>query len=546
MPATPTPRREPRHEIHRHPAGRLVALGLAAWALALLAGCATPRPDAVPPPAPAAAWQAPLPHGGETGALVDWWSRFDDPLLPALIADAQATSPTLAQALARVAQGRAALRVADAGRWPSVDGTVGASRASNAGTSFVPASQASATADASWELDLFGGRGHGIDAARARADSAVLGWHDARVSLAADVALGYLGLRGCEALLEVYRQSEASQARTAELTRQKLEVGFESPANAALADATSARARDRRVAQQAQCDIGVKGLVLLTGSDEASLRHRLAGRRARLPHADGFALEAVPAAVLAQRPDIAAGERELLAAAADVGVAEADRYPRLTLAGGIGAGVVRLGGETQDAVTWSFGPSLVLPLFDAGRRRAQRDAALARYDEARAALEQRLRGAVREVEEALVRVAAAQDRLDDAERAARGFREYFDAAESSWRAGAGSLIDMEDARRLALDAQATLVGVQLEREDAWVGLYRAAGGGWTADDRLPEVAAGLSPLPASRPPSQAAPETVRASAQAFAPDATPQATQEATATSARAPLSDAPAAPTSR
>ena len=189
-------------------------------------------------------------------------------------------------------------------------------------------------------------------------------------------------------------------------------------------------------------------------------------------------MPSVPAQVLSQRPDLAAAEAELAAAAFDVGAADAERYPRLSLGGSIGITTFRAGGLSGDGPSWSFGPLFTLPLFDGGRRLAAVDAARARFDEARAGYEQRARLAVREVEEALVRLDAASRREADAVRAAQGFRDFFAAAQARWEIGTGSLIDQEDARRIALAAQAALVAVQRERVAAWVSLYRAIGGGW--------------------------------------------------------------------
>ncbi len=457
-----------------------------AGAALLLSGCATPLPDATPTAAPATQWHATLPHGGNAQAMAAWWNRFDDPLLAALIADAQASSPTLAQAVARVTQARATQRAAEGSRLPAAElqaqGTRGVTLPNPVAT------QASVGPQASWEIDVFGGQRHNAEAARARAEQARLGWHDARVSLAAEVAQAYIGLRGCEALEVVYSQEAQSQARTASLTREKLRVGFEAPANAALADALAAQSRDRRVAQHAECDGSIKLLVLLTGQDEPALRERLAARAGVLPRSEAsLAIAPVPAALLAQRPDIASAEQELIGAAADVGVAEAARWPQITLSGNVSWSLVRSAGVQTDGVAWGFGPSLLLPLFNGGRLAAQADAARGRYDEARAGFEQRLRGAVREVEDALVRLDAAERREADAQTAADGLREYFNAAETRWQIGAGSLIDMEDARRTALSAQAGLIGVQRERVAASVSLYRAAGGGWTRESSSPNL-----------------------------------------------------------
>jgi outer membrane protein, multidrug efflux system len=175
----------------------------------------------------------------------------------------------------------------------------------------------------------------------------------------------------------------------------------------------------------------------------------------------------------------------LVAAAADVGVAEAARYPRLTFSGNLGTSLLRVGGNNTDGTAWGFGPSLVLPIFDGGARNAREDAARARYDEARASLDGQLRRAVNEVEEALVRLDAATRREGQAQRAAQGFRDFFAAAEQRWRIGAGSLIDREDARRTALSAQNALINVQRERVAAWITLYRSLGGGWNPSDATP-------------------------------------------------------------
>jgi len=463
-----------------------IRLCVASLATALAACASLPDPSvrATAPPQ----WQASLPHGGDPGALRDWWGRFDDALLPALVDQAQKTSPTLAQARARIAQARAGQRAAEAGRWPSLDASA---RLAREHSEFPPPpatlTQASIAADAAWELDLFGGVRHAVAAARSRADGSEFAWHDARISLAAETAAHYIGLRACESLVAVFAQEAQSLAKTAELTRAKVQAGFDAPANGALSDASAADAANRLVAQRAECDVVVKSLVMLTGVPEPALRERLVAATAKLPQPAALTVPAVPAQVLSQRPDLAAAERELAAAAADVGAADAQRFPRLSLTGSIGVASVRMGGVTSDGPSWSFGPLITLPLFDGGRRRAQVDAARARFDEARAGYEQRARLAVREVEEALVRLDAASRREADALRAARGFRDYFAAAENRWNVGAGSLIEMEDARRIALAAQAGLIAVQRERVAAWVTLYRAIGGGWEPGTALSKV-----------------------------------------------------------
>jgi outer membrane protein, multidrug efflux system len=451
---------------------------------ALLTACATPQLPATPTTTPASRWQATLPHGGDPQALAGWWQRFDDPLLAELIARAQRESASLAQAAARVREARAGLTEARARQRPGLNLQAQASRGSAANGNFTPATQAGADAQAQWEVDLFGGTRAQVAAADARAQGAELGWHEARVSLAAEVAQTYVNLRSCEAQLAVLQEDVASQNKIAELTREKVRVGFEAPANGHLAQAAAADARNRALASQADCAALVQALSVLTVQPASALAPQLAPRTAALPQPQAFAVQAVPAQVLAQRPDVAVAERDLVAAAADVGVADAARFPRISIGGNVGYGLLRAGGGQQDGLSWGFGPTLTLPIFDGGTRAAQQDAARARYDAARAGLDAKLRGAVAEVEESLIRLDAAQKRETDAQMAAQGFKDYFAAAEARWRIGTGSLIDREDARRTALNAQSALLNVQRERVAAWITLYRSVGGGWSTADAL--------------------------------------------------------------
>jgi NodT family efflux transporter outer membrane factor (OMF) lipoprotein len=335
-------------------------------------------------------------------------------------------------------------------------------------------------------------------AGRARRAARTAEWHDARVSLAAEVAAQYLQFRYCEALVGIAQADAASRAETATLTARAAEAGFQAPANAALARASAAEAASRLTAQRAECEVAIKALVALTGLDEPAVRARLQAGAARLPTPREFEVRAVPATLLAQRPDLAAAERALAAASADVGVAEGDRYPRLSLAGSVGPLRLDAGQVGATLSTWSIGPTLTLPVFDGGRRAANVDAARAAYAAAEADFRARARQAVREVEEALVRLEAAHARDADARIAADGYRRSFEAAQVRWRNGLGSLIELEDTRRVLLAADSNLAGVQRDRVAAWVQLYRALGGGWN-----PTQAA----TPATRP-TGAAPDPI--------------------------------------
>lgn len=457
-------------------------LAAAAGLLLLLAGCAVPRPpESVAAKAPPR-WHATLPHGGSLADLRQWWQQFNDPLLVELVDAAQAVSPNVATAGTRIAEARAARVAARAAMLPTLDASSSISRGNaQAG---IPLSTIQQNAlQAAWEIDVFGARRADADAARERLAGAQAGWHEARVAVAAETALTYVDLRTCERLLVVTGNDARSRAETARLTGLSAEAGFTAPAVAAQARASAAEGAARHTQQRAQCDVLVKGLVAVTGLDEPPLRGRLAAPWAEPAGFALIAMPAVPAALLAQRPDVYAAERNVAAASADVGSARADRFPRVSLSGQVAAGWIRAGGTTTDAQTWQIGPlAVTMPIFDGGRRAANEDAAQARYEEAVLLYGARVRQAVREVEEALVQLESARERSADARTAVEGYRASFVATEARYRSGLGSLIELEDQRRVALAAETALVNLQRERIAAWISLYRALGGGWERPD----------------------------------------------------------------
>lgn len=451
---------------------------LCAAAPLLLAACAVTAPPAKVDAQAPAAWQAATPHNASLTDLTGWWQRQGDPVLLELITAAQTASPTVSAARSRIAQARAQSVAAGAALLPTLDGAASISRASQQST--LPLGTTSqAGFQTAWEIDLFGARRADREAARERLRGTTAGWHEARVSVAAETANQYYQLRTCSALLAVAEQDAASRIDTSRLTQLTTEAGFQSPANAALARASAAEGSSRVVQQQAQCDLDIKALVALTALPEPQLRQRLGGSTAVA--VGPIEISAIPAQVLAQRPDVFNAERAVAAASFDTGSAQADRYPRLTLQGNIGIANFRSSGENTKVDAWTIGPlSLSVPIFDGGRRAANVEAARARYDDAVVNYRGVARQAVREVEEALVNLQSAARRSVDAQTALEGYRYSFRATEDLYKNGLASLLQLEDARRTRLNAENALVTLERERNAAWIALYRAAGGGWNA------------------------------------------------------------------
>jgi outer membrane protein, multidrug efflux system len=471
----PTPMHLPNPPFRRPRGFQSLALSAAALALS---GCSILMPPTEVDSAVAPQWQAPLPHQGDVGALSQWWQRQGDPVLVELIEAAQAVSPSVAQSLARVESARASRTAAGAALLPRVDASVSGSRGVSQPGVPVATTQ-TVGLQATWELDLVGANRAVNRAADAQFQGTQAQWHDARVSVAAEVATTYYTISTCQAQLVLARQDAASRQETARLTELSAKAGFAAPSVAALARASAADGSSRVTQQQAACDLDVKALVALTGLTEPDLRQKLAPALAKTAQAAPISVASVPAQTLTQRPDVFAAERDVVVASAQVGSAKAQRYPRLTLNGSVGAlRYTNAAGETN-LDTWSFGPlALTLPLFDGGQRKANVVAAEAAYTQAVSTYRAKVRQAVREVEQALVNLQSTDARKQDAEVATTGYAESLAATQSRYSQGLASLVELEDARRNALSAQSAQIGLALERNRAWVSLYRALGGGF--------------------------------------------------------------------
>ena len=454
----------------------LRSLVVPACAVVLTACSVTMPAPSVPAPTPID-WNAPLPHGGSLTDLRKWWKAQNDPILLALIDDAQALSPTVAVALSRVETARANEATAQAGLLPGV--TAGLSAGRSVSLPSTPAATSTAlTLQTSWEIDVFGA----ARVARVALAGQTLGsqaqWHDARVSVAAEVASTYYALAHCWKAHAVAEEDLASRQRSRDISARSLRAGMLAPAAYAQVQAEVAQSQLRVIQQSSQCDLSTKALVALTGEDEALVRSVMRGLV--LPDdLTGFAVTRIPAQALVQRPDVFAAEHDVALASAQIGRAKARRWPGLSLGGSIGALRYGSAGVDTDITTWSFGPlALTLPVFDAGQRAAMVDAATADYVAAVASYRGKVRQAVREVEEALVVLDSALQREKDTGAVRDARLHNLAAAQSRERSGVASTLEVEEARRAVLAARADVLALQLERKRAWVALYRAAGGGW--------------------------------------------------------------------
>lgn len=458
---------------------RLTVLG----ALALGACTAqAPAPPALPPvPAQFDA----VPQGWSVAAPADraergaWWRMFDDAGLDALETAGMHASPTLAAALARRDAALAAVRQNAALQLPELDAQASALRTRESRNRPLSNGTAATFTDwrgglaASYEIDLWGHVRSEVAAARAEAAASEADLASARLVLQAAIADAWVRLRGLDAEGDLLARSVEAYARAADLTHRRHAGGAASglDENRAMTVLGNARALAVDVANQRAAV--EHELAALTGA--AATGFHIAAQP-RVPAAVAVPVGA-PAGLLQRRPDIAAAERRMAEANAQIGVAHAALFPQVTL--GAGAGLETTGPAllSTPSTFWALGPlGLNLPVFDGGRRRAAERQARAGFDVAAATYRASVIAAFREVEDAL---AAARDFANEAreQRAAVAAAEATrDLSLTRYREGASDYLEVVTAQTDALNAERTLLAVQTRAAQASVAIVRALGG----------------------------------------------------------------------
>ena len=454
-----------------HPRCRAVALG----AVLAMSGCAGRDHSAPADPSPAA-WSAPTADAGVS--LPTWWTAFGDAGLDAAIARAIEANHDLRLAGARLREARAQREQLSGALLPTVEANGSAIRSrpsANGQRAPIPLRTTTlfdAGFDAAWEIDLFGGVRRGIAAADAELAAADADRRAVQVSLIAEVARAWLE---CGALAErraLARESAANAQDTARVQQRLADAGLALPGNAAVAQAQAAEA-------------AAAIAPLITAHAEAG--HRLDLLLGRLPggalpdtlppRGADVALRA-PGDVVRLRPDLIASERQLAAAVARVGVAQAELYPRLSLTGAFAYQSLSASTLLEGASrAWSVGPTLRLPIFDRGRLRAAVRVADARAEQALIRHERTVLAVLGECEDAFTRLTQARERrlrLGEALTA----RETALAAAANRRAQGldNELAALEARERVRLARDATVVA-RLDEAVALVTVAKVMGGG---------------------------------------------------------------------
>jgi outer membrane protein, multidrug efflux system len=457
------------------------------WAAALalclvLAGCAL-GPDYRRPVVPAPdGWRDGRP-ATDPASLTDlaWWALFDDEELRRLVAAALEANKDLRIAVARVDQARAQLGVARAAQFPQIDG--GASATTNRFSDTVlPRNQGgvtdlfSTTVDLTFELDIWGRLRRGTEAARAELLASEDARHAVVMTLVSDVAATYFQLRQLDLELETTRRNVGSRQGSLQLVRDRFEAGITSALDLRQAEAELASTTAQIPDLERQIVQTENRLSILLGRNPGGVSRGRALVDQTFPPSIPAGL---PSALLERRPDIRQAEASLAAANARIGVAKAAFFPQISLTGFFGLESVALSDLfTGPSRVWQFGPTLTVPLFNAGRNRGNLRLTEARQQEALIRYEQAIQQAFREVEDALIAHRKAREALAEQRVAVRASRDSLSVAETRYTSGLTSYLDVLDAQRTVLAAEVAESRTLLAQLVAVVQLYRALGGGW--------------------------------------------------------------------
>ncbi len=452
---------------------------LVAAVLLTLAACAS-----APPPAPPLAgveappgWAQPVPAGA--GPLAQWWRVFGDATLVDLVEAAQRGNSDVAAARASLLQARALREQAAATLWPalSASGSVQRSRAAAADSR----NRFQAGLDAAWEADLFGFNAHTVGAQQALAQRERRFTRDGAVSVAADVALAYLDLRGAPVRTGGARETLAAQEETLQISRWRQQAGLANSVEVEQASTAVEQTRAQVPALQAAAARSAHALAVLVGQPPATLLPRLAAPRP-VPQPQAGLAVAIPAQVLRQRADVLAAERQLRAAAEQVAAADAQRRPSPRIEASLAWSGLTLGSLASASAARSLLAAVAQPLFDAGRLDAQLAAREAAFDVAREGYRATVLAALQEVEDALAALAADRERLASLQRALAAARNAALLAQQRHTSG---LIDFQtvlDTQRTLLAVQDSVAGGEAALAADHVRLFKALGGGWSPAD----------------------------------------------------------------
>ena len=452
-----------------------------------LVGCMM-GPDYVRPLAPAPSafkeaegWKVAQPQ--DTVPKGNWWEVFGDTTLNELEEQVNISNQNIKAADAQVRAAQALTQAARAGLFPMVNGAGAATRSKTPGSRVVNSTgignNYNLSVDASWELDLWGRVRRSVESSQATAQATSADLAAAKLSAQALLAQDYWALRVLDAEIALFKTTIAGYERSLLLTRNQYSAGIVGRNDVVQAEtqlnSTRAQALDADV-QRAQFE---HAIAILIGKAPAEVSIAVVVQRWSFP----VIPPGMPSQLLERRPDIAAAERSVASANAQIGVAEAAFYPKLSLSAGGGfqsSSFVHL--LSLPNQFWSIGAAVAQTIFDAGLRRAQSNQAIAAYDATVAEYRQTVLGGFQEVEDNLVALRILEQEALVQDAAVRAARESETITNNQYKAGTTNYLSVVVVQTAALNNERTALAILGRRLTASVGLIKALGGGWSATE----------------------------------------------------------------
>jgi multidrug efflux system outer membrane protein len=456
---------------------------LAPLAAAMLAACAVGPNYHAPETKTAEQFDSVEPTYSTEQGAAQFWHTFADAELDKLVTDALASNHDLRIALTRVQEARALRRDAAFDLAPSINASGGYTKTRTSSQGTLPGVERAtelydAGFDAFWELDFFGGVRRGLEASRAQLGAEEAALRDVQVIVTGEVTRTYFELRGQQLQLDVARRNVANQQSTLELAQVRLDAGSGTEFDTARAQAQLSTTLGTIGPLEAAVARSIHRLSVLVGREPGALRAELTPTQ-NLPPLPGIVPVGDPASLLRRRPDIRVAERQLAGATAEIGVAVADLFPRVTFtgtAGYVAGSASALGDGGTDA--YILAPGISWGIFDFGHVQARIGAAKWRKEGALLRYEQTVLQALEETEDSLVTHARARDRLVHDEAAVRASNTAAGLARTRYENGASDFLQVLDAERTLLQSEDQLARSRTEAATSLVAVYKALGGGW--------------------------------------------------------------------
>jgi multidrug efflux system outer membrane protein len=448
------------------------------------------------------AWQAPAAAGASLATL-DWWEVFDDPELSVLIEAALQENKQLAIAMARIEEARAALGFVRADQFPGVDGAAGAARGNNLAGASAPGEISEAfvlAANFGFEIDLWGKLRRSTEAARADLLATVEARNVVTITLIADVASLYLLLLDLDHRVAVAQRTRQTREEALVIIRARFDKGTVALIDVNQAEIELGDAMAELAALERQQQQTVNALSVLLGRNPGPVR-RSAGNPSetlRIPQIPG----GLPSELLERRPDIRQASQQLAAQTARIGVAEALRFPSLSLTGTLGLASSELDNFiSSDNKSWGVSANLLGPIFDAGRGRSRVEAERARTEQLLNQYQFTVLRALQEVEDTLIAIDTYQREAQAREAQVIAARSAAELSRARYDGGVTSYLEVLESDRSLFRTELLASATRRQQVVAIVSLYKALGGGWPTEDEI-NSAGGF--LPASLPSDNSA------------------------------------------